>query len=242
MSIFSRKSRGRLPLKLYVYHDRVNGVFLLHGISVREFCGWFRPAVENVLLLRGETCVGELCGARFEVARGAAAVAEFAGQNIDCGDFCFVDYANADAADTLQPQEVAELLYLGHMFRPLGSPYFAALGNRFAYLSHDDPYFCRLYCAKTESVFDVIAAKLVDTLRAALKTDLTCEPDLSSQLARYASDGFCVDFQKITDGAREVYLDVYGVGGGLDPDLLYNREGEYIKPENLAGRVRFVKI
>lgn len=40
----------------------------------------------------------------------------------DYGDFCWIDVDDVSSLDLLEPQDVASLLYLGHMKKPLHSP------------------------------------------------------------------------------------------------------------------------
>jgi hypothetical protein len=54
------------------------------------------------------------------------------------GDFCWVDFNNEHNLDKLEPIEVAHLLYLGQMKKPIDTPFFDKIDNRFAYCAHDN--------------------------------------------------------------------------------------------------------
>lgn len=61
------------------------------------------------------------------------------------GDFCWVDYEREEQLDSVTKEELAELLYMSHMKKPLRSFRIKSLNNRFAYLCHDDGWWNNVY-------------------------------------------------------------------------------------------------
>ena len=155
---------------LYVYADREKHVFINSGITFSEFVNGLSKPLENLLSISPKTDMISLVSdyARgFEVFEGNKQIQALLSENIyELGDFCFVDFHKMDGIQQLSEEQIAELLYLGHLFRPLKSPFFPALQNRFAYLAHDDGFFCKLYCRDEQDFAHVLAVKIVNYLNS----------------------------------------------------------------------------
>lgn len=136
---------------IYINSDIQNHEFIYTGIVFSEFIAYIENPIQNLLLLKANYLKENIVH-NFEIVEGLAAINRFANEDIyDYGDFCFVDFEDG-TLDNLSSQQIAELLYLAHMFTPLKSPYFESLHNRFAYLAHDDGFFGKIYCRKRDKL------------------------------------------------------------------------------------------
>lgn len=66
------------------------------------------------------------------------------------GNFCWVDYT--DDLLEITDQEIAELLYIEHMGKPMNRIVLPSLRNRFLYLSHDDGWYLKLYYTSWDDI------------------------------------------------------------------------------------------
>ena len=61
------------------------------------------------------------------------------------GDFWWIDYRNEHRLLAIGDEELAELCFLAHLGRPLKSPFFRSLENRFVYIGHDNGYHTSIF-------------------------------------------------------------------------------------------------
>ncbi|MCL2248446.1 MAG: hypothetical protein FWC13_04185 [Oscillospiraceae bacterium] len=113
---------------LYVKTWPENNQIIYSGITFAEFIGFLPKCVENLMIISGECDAitldtkHERC---FNLFEGQEQVQRLAMEHIySFGDFCFVDYASPDDLRTLGEGQIAELLYMGHMHKPLENPFF----------------------------------------------------------------------------------------------------------------------
>jgi hypothetical protein len=82
------------------------------------------------------------------------------------GDFCWIDFEEEVGVDELNGQEIAELLYMGHIKQPLNLPFYSKLNNRFAYLTHDDGWFNKVFYRDFEDFYHLLG----ETITSKMKT------------------------------------------------------------------------
>ncbi len=145
------------------------------------------------------------------------------------GDFCWVDYDKTEHLNALSPQEIAELLYLGHMFRPLDRPFFERIQNRYAYLAHDDGWFCRLYLKQFDDLKELIANKVVGMASTSKRRKIYPFPDaLKERLAQLAQNGLLIDFGHMNRYKSVLEIHIYTIGEHSDMDSMYNNLQRHI--------------
>ena len=91
------------------------------------------------------------------------------------GHFCWVDFEDIFNLDTIEGQELAELLYLGHIKRHLTPPFYQELNNNFAYLTEQDGVLNRTYYKNWNDFYAVLGGVLVKKL-AAVRTERSWLP------------------------------------------------------------------
>jgi len=175
----------------------------------------------------------------FELFEGIGQIKKLSERNLYAlGNFCFVDYNTQCKITDLSENQLAELLYLGHMFKPLVSPFFEQLQNRFVYLAHDDGYYCKLYCRELNDFIPVLVRKIADFRKPPLPE---VESSLGFQLLKQAANGVLIDLDE--SFRTETYTDVklYSIGDYSDTgfDYIFN---DLHSVKNNAKQINTIRI
>ncbi len=215
----------RLRNIFYINAFNENNEIVNYGLEFREFLKCIPVKLNNFLLLEAEY-YGKGFSSKSKLYRvDKSDIDEFCAEDIySYGNFCWVDYNDEDNLEKLEPMEVAELLYLGHMFKPVNSAFFEKIQNRYAYLAHDDGWFCRLYCRNFDDVQDIVSNKIISEVSTSKRRKIYPIPDdLKRQLISLAENGLLIDFSNfmIFDN-RTIEIPIYTIGKFLNMDEMYN--------------------
>jgi hypothetical protein len=194
-----------------------------YGLEFKEFLKLIPHEIDNILILKGLSSNDYSNKYLLQVADKEGINRMISADPYNWGDFCWVDCKTIESVDSLTPSEVAELLYLGHMLLPLNSAFFEKLQNRYAYLAHDDGWFCRLYCREFDEFGEIISNKIV---RMATKTKRSKISQMNSELERqllsFAEDGLLIDFSDIEQDENGIGIHIFKIGKFLNMDDMYN--------------------
>lgn len=196
-------------------------------ISFAQFIRYLAEPMENLMLINGgcDVISWENENERgLELFKGRTSIESLSLKNIYAmGNFCFVDYASDSAPQQLSEEQIAELLYMGHMFKPLHSPFFDQLQNRFAYLSHDDGFFCKIYYRDIEDIFCVLSGKIKSGLSEKPENDMPdLPPELLREIFRMSEEGVLIDFSEAERAEGSISVKLYTVGKISDMDIVLN--------------------
>lgn len=226
--IFNFKKGGYRVRKLrdifYINAYPDKNEFVYYGLEFKEFIRFIPFELKNLLLIQSQYYVaGGGSNYSFETV-GESDIEELVSEDIyGYGDFTWVDYNHISNVKNLEPREVADLLYLGHMFRPVESPFFDKIENRFAYLAHDDGWFCRLYCRYFEDFTEVIVKKVIDMASTSKKRKIyDFDEEEKLKLLSLAKDGLIIDFSNILRQVKSIEIPIYTIGKFIDMDEMYN--------------------
>lgn len=209
--------------KIYVKITPERNEIVYSGIEFAEFIKYLPQPIENLMIITGGSNV-VLLDTKFERGleqfEGHELVEALARENVhNFGNFCFVDYISSGKASDLNEEQIAELLYLGHMFKPLDSPFFEPLQNRFVYLAHDDGWYCKLYCREISDFLSVLCGKLTSNMKKVVPSI----PDMiSEQLIRLATSGILIDLDETSQSKEGTDIGIYTIGECLDMDCFLN--------------------
>jgi len=198
---------------------------IFSGIKFADFMQGIPIPIENILL-PNPMHIGKKYYRKFELLEGKDDIAKLKRQNIsNYGDFCFIDYANMAFVSQLTEEQLAELLYLFHMFKPLQSPFFKVLQNNYVYLSHDDGWYCKLYCKDEQIPVSMLINKLLKSIQESFDDSISSLPnDLISKIAELSTQGLLVQLtmpkRKLKNGIAIIKL--YDVGEYQNIDDLFN--------------------
>ena len=199
------------------------------GITFADFIECGSIQAENLLLLKsGYT--GDKQRYNFELLEGKDDIAKLALENIyHYGDFCFVDYADPVSVGKLTGEQIAELLYMAHLFKPLKAPFFDTLLNNYVYLSHDDGWYCKLYCKERQNFSSILFSKLLKSLQKDFSnTVLSLPTELTKKMVELLAHGLFIQLDipmqrsKAAKKNKVASIKLYEVGEYENMDDLYN--------------------
>jgi len=208
--------------KLYMKVNLETKEIIYTGISFAEFQQYLLQPIENLILLRGDY-EGNRQNYNLQLVEGDSEIVGLTKENIyRFGDFHFVDYVTAGAEAKISEQQVAELLYMSHMWKPLQSPFLEQLKNRFAYLAHDDGWYCKLFCNNLNEFMYVFLQKIITNVAI---SEIKKTIGIEDQLLDLATSGLMVDLEEVdgTKNSWRIALYVIGPYSNMD-DVLNNVE------------------
>jgi hypothetical protein len=212
---------------------------IYYGMQLCEFIKYAPVELNQLLLLAAEYYgTGFRSKSKFEIVEKDE-MSEFLSEDIyGYGDFCWVDFNHRGNVENLEPLEIAELLYLGHMFKPIKSPFFDKIQNRYAYLAHDDGWFCRLYCRQYSDFQEIMANKVIDMASTTKRKKIyPLSEDLKEKLMNMAKDGLLIDFSNILKVNNTIEIPIYCIGKFLNMDDMYNDLKRHIHRSKFSARL-----
>jgi hypothetical protein len=108
------------------------------------------------------------------------------------------------------------------MFSSLRSPFFESIKNKYAYLAHDDGWFCRLYCQRYNDFSEIISNKVLDSVSSSRRKIYPMNEEVKSKLLSLANDGLLIDLSNILKVSRTIEIPIYQIGKFVDMDKMYN--------------------
>lgn len=153
---------------VYVHVNETKQYVLSYGIEFAEFTQSLSDLMNNVLLLKHHFDDGDFNRhSLLEFVPKERLKKLVKDQVYGYGDFCWIDFEDEEGLNELSAQELAELLYLGHMKDHLKPPFYQKLRNRFVYLAHDDGWWNKIYYRNKLDFYrmlgEVLAGKITET-------------------------------------------------------------------------------
>ncbi|MGY3765517.1 hypothetical protein ACWOAH_03065 [Vagococcus vulneris] len=159
----------------YVHLDQMSNSVLSRGITHRDFYNYTLHRPQNILLLNGDDRSGDYeIHTGFRVVRGAREVDNYlaeASQRISTGTK-WIDFEEYDVLQRLTANEIAELLYFGHMNSQLSSPFFYKLQNNYAFFEVNDKT-TKIYFRNIENFYRILSEKLTNQTDAKLNSSVS---------------------------------------------------------------------
>lgn len=226
--------------KLYIAFIPENSLIVYSGIQFKEFMQYLSEPINNIMILTGGDDVLLLNSnfeKGFETIEGRKNLTDLEQADIYAlGKFGFIDYAVSDMPQKLTDEQVAELLYLAHMSKPLKNVFYNVLENKFVYLTHDDGFYGRLYCKEINDFMNVLIKKIVKFVSQKLRKEIkNIDEEVKIKLLSILSEGIYFDLDKVIETNRGLKIDIYAVGKVDDIDDLLNRDREYCSCETLKA-------
>ena len=236
-----RKTMRKTRAEIYVKVSPENNEVLFFGIAFAEFIKYLPQPMENLMLIMGGS---SLIMAETNLERGLELFEgpDLIGKLSKCdlyslGNFCFMDYDYVGQTSDLSEEQIAELLYMGHMFKPLKSPFFEPLQNRFSYLAHDDGWYCKLYCRNLNDFIPVLLGKIM--ARAQMSAGTHSEL-INNNLLQLATTGLLIDLEEaICVKGKSIEVKLYTVGDYSNMDRILNN---FEKIKANASHVNFLRF
>jgi hypothetical protein len=237
---------------IYIHHNHFDQYVISYGIEFKEFMESIPIKVKHLLLLKH----------RFNDADfNMHTLLEFVTQEkmdrliedgvYGYGNFCWVDFANIEGLNELNGQEIAELLYLGHLKQHLKQPFYQKLRNHFAYLAHDDGWFNKIYYRDLEEFYDmlgnVIGMKMshLHTKKTLfnLRKNRTFPPvpgKAFSQVSSLMREGVVLSLRHREEVRNRIEIPIWIIGDYIDMDEMYE-EASLLEIEKCQAKLVFEK-
>jgi len=210
-------------VELYVKLSPERNEAVFFGIEFADFIKCTLIPIENILLLRSSYTSDKQCH-NFELLEGETEISKLPIEDIyNYGDFCFVDYANTASINQLTKEQVAELLYLANLSEPLSSPFFDVLQNNYVYLSHDDGWYCKLYCKERQALTSILPNKLLKSLQNSLCNKMSSLPDgLSEKISELSTHGLFIQLDIANKKNKTATIKLYNAGEYENENILFD--------------------
>jgi hypothetical protein len=222
-----KKIKKRIRTEIYIRANRDMHEVIYCGIDFNEFVKYLPQPIENLMIITGGCNVISF-ETKFEkgleLFEGYKLVRKLAQEDVyRLGDFCFVDYHSPGQISGLSEEQIAQLLYLGHMFKPLNSPFFKALQNNFAYLAHDDGWYCKLYCRDLHDFFTVLCNKIRISVQSFYESGVNeVTVNVMEQILQLAEIGLFLDLNDISNEKGITTIKLYTIGNYDNMDIILN--------------------
>lgn len=159
-----KRYKGKINDLVYVYLNEGKQYVLSFGVEFPEFVHALHHVMNNLLILSPSFDESEFnLHTQMEYIPAKRIYRLIKSEKYKYGEFSWIDFEEVQALNELSGQELAEILYLGHMKTHLRSPFYNRLGNRFVYLSKDDGWWNKVYYRNMRDFYrmigDVIALK-----------------------------------------------------------------------------------
>lgn len=146
---------------IYVHMNHPNHFVLTHGIEFSEFLTGIPNKLSNVLLLKHQFSEGDFNMHVMLDYVTSEMVPRLAEEDVyGYGDFCWIDFLDEEGLYQLSGQEMAEILYIGHLKDHLRNPFYGKLNNQFVYLAGDDGWFNKTYYRMWNDFYSVLGSAI----------------------------------------------------------------------------------
>lgn len=218
------KKRKNIRDLIYVSGEHQTNCFYSYGIEFHEFmnCVYNRP--EHLVLLKHNFDNAQWNQhSRFDYVMKQEINELIEDYVYGYGDFCWVDFSKEEDLDALSNNQIADLLFFGHLAKPLHK----IPKIRFAYFAHDDGWFNKLYVTDLYD-YETLLARVI-TLKLHKLTGrkfYDIPKDISSVLLECTRDGLFIDLSRVIKSTVELRIPITAIGHYTDMDRVYDLREE----------------
>jgi hypothetical protein len=193
------------------FHINPNEHYIIsHGVPFSRFYACYKDVISNMLLIRHgyeKALFHRRSCFNYVTTEGIGGLLN---NNIArYGDFCWVDYQGVRTLELLSGQEIAELLYFGHMGKPLESPFLSCLDNKFAYWGHNDGLYSKIFYRELRDAVPLLSATIEELFGYPKKGTHLNTLTLGGYLTSIAEKGILMDAGRVRRSAGLLTLPVY---------------------------------
>lgn len=141
---------------IYIYFDSVGNNVVSKGLVSQTSKNLLKRTPTNVLVIGGAKTAGSYDKhTGFRIIKGQENVSQFleSGKGHPSRLGSWIDFTSVDMLHQLTPAEISEILYIGHAYNYLHSPFYYKLQNNYIYLSLPDN-FTKIYYRYLEEFLD----------------------------------------------------------------------------------------
>jgi hypothetical protein len=207
----------------YFYSNPEEHFIYCHGLPFNRFLDCYKDQINGLLLIEHE--YGRAAfhrQSRFYYVTQAA-LPRLSDDNIhDYGNFSWVDFQSKEALDALSSQDIAELLYFGHMGEPLASPFLNSLDNRFAYWGHDDGWYCKVCFRDMNDAVPLLSSAIEELFGYPKKGERLNALTLGEYMLSISEQGILMDSGRMRKSPGQITLPICIAGKTPDIDGILN--------------------
>lgn len=214
---------------IYMIYNETEESITSMGIEFQDFVQALPTDLNNLLLLKSGFIGKDYhYGLRLEYVRKENLEDLYKENVYSYGDFCWVDFESVEGLDELEPREMAELFYLGHLKKPVNSPFFEALKNKYAYLAHDDGWGNKTFYREKSDCLDVVRNLLPNRLESYKKRNVQpLNDEAAEQLLEMANNGLLIDLYQMIKSKNRVDIPIHEIGIIMDFNDVYDNMERY---------------
>ncbi len=233
---------------IYIHMNHTARYILSSGIQFPDFIKGIPDKPSNLLLLKHKFEDGYYnMHTRLSFATSENVEQLLEDEVFRYEEFCWVDFSDEEDLNELTGQELAELLYLGHIKSPLRPPFYRILGNQFVYLTEEDGLFNKIYYKKWEHFFSMIGVVISHRVSPGRERTLFgrrkyrpapfVPAEIMQLLGGQMREGVVFSFDKTAGDRLKIEVPIWIVGDFMDMDEMYE---EYMQLSRLVPDGRLV--
>lgn len=193
------------------------------GATFFDFMKFIVDKPENILLLKASFGDGKWNNDIYLDYVDSDNMKELINDDVyDYGDFCWVDYDDIKRIENMNKMELAELLYLGHMFQPLKEVNMKWLNNKYVYTAHDDDFYSKIFMKDINDYKSVMHGKILDAMKGRKKHIEALPKEIVDYIFEHSRDGILFDFEEIEFYDGKTFLDIYKLGKNYNYGDIYD--------------------
>lgn len=227
---------------VYIHLNEKEQYVITHGIDFFEFARAQLERMNSLLLLKHRFHDGEFnMHTMFEYVPKENLKKLIEEDVYSYGDFCWIDFEEAETLNELPGQMIAELLFLSHVKEHLRKPFYNYLNNRYVYLAHEDGWFNKTYYRDFQDFYQMLGETIAVKL-SQLKAEKSLlglkkkrsYPSVPSEvlmaLRPFMKEGIVLSMKYCTQNRSRIEIPLWTIGDFANMDDMYEEfETEYAK-------------
>jgi len=226
---------------IYFHSNRQERFVFSFGYTFEEFYQTLNEPNFNILLLKHSTDEGDLhLHTLLPYVLDENLEGFIARESYKNGPLCWIDFDDLSNLDLIEGQELAELLYLGHIKKHLRTPFYQTLNNQYVFLSDEGQSLIKMYYRNFDKFYDFVS-KLLSLKLSHLKMPKSWIPfrrkieyppideHVIKKLDDFFSEGMILSLKYSTIKRNKVQIPFWNVG---DVASIEGLEEEYEKASN----------
>ncbi|MGX7012834.1 hypothetical protein [Vagococcus silagei] len=213
--------------RLYIHLDGISNSVISKGIAYEDFYRYTKRRPSNIILLNPNEREGEYeTHTNFRVVRGEEAVNRYFKliSSRPGSETCWIDFKDYDVLSRLTDNEIAELLYFGHMKTQLRSPFFYKLQNNYVFFEFTDD-LSKVYFRNIDEFYSILSQKMTEKVMQKINISTSffrrrleieeVSIDLVSQLKATMQEGIVFDFSQVGLKNNQYFIPIFVVEDNL---------------------------
>lgn len=234
---------------IYVHMNQQDKFTLTYGIEFTEFLKGLPVKLSNLLLLRHNFAEGHYNMHTMLEYVDQETIPKLSDEDVyGYGNFCWIDFEEEDNLDQLNGQELAELLYLGHVKDHLRSPFFGKMNNQIVYLAHDDGWYNKTYYRSWNVFYSMLGATISEKVNSKKerfnfslrkRKAIPAVPiEIIQSFISNMKEGITFSIELAIKNRQQIEIPVWIMGDFYDMDAMYE-EYELLKDRSPDGKLVF---